>query len=103
MIFHFFEAGSLRNAASYKIQGSYDFAGIGIDNLSLLLRYTYFDLDSEYSFASNGEAQDSMKLMGLSMSYSFLDGGYFTMKYEHADLDEEPNSFALRLIGGYRF
>ncbi len=103
VIFHFFEAGSLRNAASYKIQGSYDFAGIGIDNLSLLLRYTYFDLDSEYSFASNGEAQDSMKLMGLSMSYSFLDGGYFTMKYEHADLDEEPNSFALRLIGGYRF
>lgn len=67
------------------------------------MRYTYFDLDPEYSFASNGEAQDSMSLIGGQLSYDFFDGGYLAIKYEHRELDEEPGTFALRVIGGYRF
>ncbi len=103
MIFHFFEAGSLRNAASYKVQGSYDFSKLGVDNLSMSLRYTHFNLDSDYSFASNGEPQDKMDLLGVQLSYTFLKGGYFKATYEHVDLDNEPNTFAIRLIGGYKF
>lgn len=103
MIFHFFEAGSLQNAASYKLQGSYDFSKIGVENLSLAVRYTYFDLDPEYSLSSTGEKQDGMELLGFSVSYDFLEGGYVSAKYEHHDTDGEPGTFALRLIGGYRF
>ncbi len=103
MIFHFFEAGSLRNAASYKLQGSYDFSKVGAEGLNLAIRYTYFDLDPEYSFSSQNEAQSSMKLIGFSVSYDFLEGGYFSAKYEHHDTDGEPGTFAIRLIGGYRF
>jgi len=103
MIFHFFEAGSLRNASSYKLQGSYDFSTVGVKNLSMAVRYTYFDLDPEYSLSSSGEGQSAMELLGCSLSYNFLDGGYFSAKYEQHDTDGEPTSFALRLIGGYRF
>jgi hypothetical protein len=103
LIFHFFEAGSLRNASSYKVQGSYDFSKIGIDNLSMRLRYTHFDLDSKYSFASNGESQDDMNLWGVQLAYDFLKGGYFKATYEHINLDKEPTTYAIRLIGGYKF
>jgi outer membrane porin, OprD family len=103
MIFHFFEAGSLQNAASYKFQGSYDFSKIGLEHLNLAIRYTYFDLDPEYSISSTGEKQDAMELIGFSISYDFLEGGYVSAKYEHHDTDGEPGTFALRLIGGYRF
>jgi hypothetical protein len=41
MVFHFFEAGSLQNAASYKFQGSYDFSKIGI---------SYFKGDKKWKF-----------------------------------------------------
>ncbi len=103
IMFHFFEAGSMQNAASYKLQGTYDFSAIGVDNLNLAIRYTYFDLDPEYSVSSGGEGQSAMELIGFSLSYEFLDGGYFNAKYEHHDTDGEPGSYALRLIGGYRF
>ena len=103
MIFHFFETGSLRNALSYKLQGSYDFSAVGAKNLSVAARYTYYDLDPAYSISSGGKGQSSMKLLGCSLSYNFQDGGYFSAKYEHQDTDGEPASFALRLIGGYRF
>lgn len=103
MIFHFFETGSLQNAASYKFQGSYDFSKIGIENLNFAMRYTYFDLDPEYSVSSSGEKQDAMELIGFSISYDFLEGGYVNAKYEHQNTDGEPDTFALRLIGGYRF
>ncbi|MEN8200432.1 MAG: OprD family outer membrane porin, partial [Thermodesulfobacteriota bacterium] len=103
LVFHFFEAGSLQNAASYKIQGSYDFSQTGIDNLSLTLRYTYFDLDSEYSESSTGEMQDGMNLLGTRLSYECPSGGSLAMTYEHRDLDGEPDAMALRLIGGFRF
>ncbi len=103
MIYHFFEAGSLQNAASYKVQGSYDFSALGLDNLSIAVRYTYFDLDPDYSHSSEGEGQDSMELIGFSLSYDFSDGGYFSAKYEQHDTDGEPGAYALRLIGGYRF
>ena len=103
MIFHFFEAGSLRDAASYKLQGAYDFSRMGIDKLSLALRYTYFDLESKYSISSDGRRQDFMKMGGIQLKYKFLSGGYFTGTYEQHKIDHEPTAWALRLIGGYKF
>jgi len=103
LIFHFFEAGSLQNASSYKIQGSYDFSQTGIENLDLSVRYTHFALDSDYSIASNGTPQDAMNLLGFLLSYSFMDGAYASIKYEHQTTDGEPHTQAVRLIGGYRF
>jgi|TARA_B110000116_G_C16796021_1_gene566768 hypothetical protein len=103
MIFHFFEAGSLRNAASYKLQGSYDLAQVGLDNIDIAVRYTHYDLDSKYSFSSTGEGQDVMDLSGIQVSYDNDEGVYFKMTYEYRDLDNEPATDNLRLIGGYRF
>jgi hypothetical protein len=103
MIFHFFEAGDLRNASSYKVQGGYDLTKVGFDNALLSIRYTYYDLDSDYSFASNGLAQDAMKMIGVRLNYSFLKNGYFTGTVETHDVDHEPNVTSIRLIGGYKF
>jgi hypothetical protein len=103
MIFHFFEAGSLRNASSYKGQVGFDFEKIGLKNMWVGYRATYFNLDSKYSKNSNGEKQDSMLLNGIRLSYGSERGTYFTGTYEHVNLDHEPNTFSLRLIGGYRF
>ena len=117
MIFHFFEAGSLQNAASYKAQLGYDFTKIGLDNLWIGYRYTYFDLDSSYSFAkkavnSSGDivleddvlkSQEKMILNGIRVSYAKKSGAYFTGTYEKVNLDNEPSTFSLRLIGGYKF
>ena len=103
MIFHFFEAGSLQNAASYKAQVAYNFSKVGIDNLSLAYRYTYFDLDSSHSQNTNGMPQSAMALNGIRLSYGAKKGAYFTGTYEHIDLDNEPHTFSLRLIGGYKF
>ncbi len=99
MIFHFFEAGSLQNAASYKAQIGYDI----LDNLWLGYRYTYFDLDPNFSKNANGQAQDAMKLNGIRLSYGGDKGTYFTGTYEDVNLDNEPNTYSLRLIGGYKF
>ena len=103
MIFHFFEAGSLQNAASYKAQLAYDFSKIAVDDLWIGYRYTYFDLDSSHSFNRSGVAQNAMALNGVRVSYGGKVGAYFTGTYEHVDLDNEPNTFSLRLIGGYKF
>jgi len=103
MIFHFFEAGSLQNAASYKLQLGYNFATLDIDDLWVGYRYTFFDLDANYSFNASGKAQDSMSLNGIRVSYGSDYGTYFTGTYEQVDLDNEPNTFSLRLIGGYKF
>jgi len=103
MIFHFFEAGSLQNAASYKAQLGYDFSSVGIDDLWIGYRYTMFDLDAKHSKNSSGEEQDKMALNGFRVSYGGATGSYFTGTYEHVDLDNEPNTFSLRLIGGYKF
>ncbi|MEA2073861.1 MAG: OprD family outer membrane porin [Campylobacterota bacterium] len=103
MIFHFFEAGSLRNAASAKAQIGYDFAKLGVDNLWVGYRYTMFNLDSQYSKNASGEAQSAMALNGIRLSYGGSAGAYFTGTYEHVNLDNEPNTFSLRLIGGYKF
>jgi hypothetical protein len=103
MIFHFFEAGSLQNASSYKLQGSYDFSKSGIKGLSVALRFTHFALDSSYSKDTSGNGQNSMDLQGLRVNYAFADGGYFTGTYEQYQLDGESDTYALRLIGGYRF
>jgi hypothetical protein len=103
MIFHFFEAGSLRNAASYKLQGSYDLAQVGLDNVDIAVRYTHYDLDSKYALSSKGEGQDEMNLSGIQVSYNDDEGIYFKMTYEYRDLDNEPATDNLRLIGGYRF
>ena len=103
MIFHFFEAGSLRNANSYKLQVGYDISKLGVDGLWVGARYTYFDLDSEYSHSLDHNAQDDMSLIGLKLSYNSKAGYYFNATYEYVDLDYEPHTYALRLIGGYKF
>jgi len=104
MIFHFFEAGSLRNANSYKAQVGYDCAKQGIDGLWVGFRYTYFDLDPDYSISSlNGKGQDAQRNYGLRVSYNDPSGLYFTGTYEFVDLDEQKDISGLRLIGGYRF
>ena len=104
MIFHFFEAGSLRNANSYKVQLGYDFARQGVEGLWAGVRYTYFDLDPKYSISSStGLGQDSQKNYGFRVSYNAPSGIYFTGTYEYVDLDQQPDISALRLIGGYKF
>jgi hypothetical protein len=103
MVFHFFEAGSLQNATSYKLQGSYDFSKMGIAGLKATLRFTHFDLDSQYSKSTTGLGQNSMDLQGLRINYSFLGGGYFTGTYEQGQISHENDTYALRLIGGYKF
>jgi hypothetical protein len=103
MIFHFFEAGSLRDAASYKIQGAYDFSKTTRARTTLAARYTYYDLNPDYSISSDGRPQDYMKMLGLQLKQSYLKGGYFTATYEQHNTDKEKNVWALRLIGGYKF
>ena len=103
MIFHFFEAGDLRNASSYKVQGAYDLSKVGFNKANLSIRYTYYDLDSEYSFSSNGLAQDAMNMIGVRLNYNFLQNGYFTGTVETHDVDHEPTVTSIRLIGGYKF
>jgi hypothetical protein len=102
MIFHFFEAGSLRNAASYKAQLGYNFSVMG-QKVWSGYRLTYFDLDPSYSFTAQNEPQSKMLLNGLQIAFGGKKGAYFTGTYEHVQLDGEPNTYALRLIGGYRF
>ena len=99
MIFHFFEAGSLQNTASYKAQIGYKFS----DEHWLGFRHTYWDLDPKYSKSSQGKPQDEMIMYGIRYSYNSGSGAYFTGTYEYVDLDNEPSTFSLRLIGGYKF
>jgi hypothetical protein len=103
MIFHFFEAGSLRNAQSAKVQLGFDLSKIGIADTRIFYRYTNFNLDDEYSISSNGKSQDEMILNGVRISYANKNGIYFTGTYESVDLDNEPSTYSLRLIGGYKF
>jgi hypothetical protein len=103
MVFHFFEAGSLRNASSYKVQGAYDLTRSGVNNAVIKLRYTFYDLDPTYSIASNGKPQDDMELFGVQLVYGFKKTGYFTGTVERHNLDEENPTTAVRLIGGYEF
>jgi hypothetical protein len=103
MVFHFFEAGSLRNATSYKVQGAYDLTRAGVNSAVIKLRYTFYDLDPKYSIASNGNPQDDMELIGVQLVYSFMKTGYFTGTIERHNLDEENPTTAVRLIGGYTF
>ncbi len=103
MVFHFFEAGSLQNAASYKGQIGYNFGKFGSEEMKLYYRYTYFNLDPNYSKTASGLEQNKMQLNGIRLVYGDQLGWYFTGTYEHVRLDNEPNTYALRLIGGYRF
>jgi hypothetical protein len=103
MIFHFFEAGSLRNAESYKLQGGYNFAKQGLDNLTFNARFTYFDLDDDHSISSDGRPQSHMRLYGVQLKSTFLDTGYFAGTYEYHNTDHEKRTWALRLIGGFKF
>ena len=100
MIFHFFEAGTLQNAASYKAQLGYDI----MDGLWLGGRYTFWDLDSSKSISSStGQGQSKMQMAGVRLSYSGVAGTYFTGTYEFVDLDQQPDISSLRLIGGIKF
>jgi len=99
MIFHFFEAGTLQNAASYKAQLGYDI----LDGLWIGGRYTYWDLDPSESETTSGDPQNAMNMYGVRLSYSGVAGTYFTGTYEYVDLDNEPGINSLRLIGGIKF
>jgi len=103
MIFHFFEAGSLRNATSYKGQLAYSFNFAGLKNIWAGYRYTCYNLDPNYSRTLENEPQSKMVLNGLQLDYSPEKSYYFTITYEGVKLDYEPDTYALRLIGGYRF
>lgn len=103
MIFHFFESGDLRNAASYKVQGGYDLSKVGADNTVIKVRYTYFDLDPNYSISSTGQPQSAMEMIGLQLNYTFMKSGYFNATYERHNIEKENQTDALRLIGGYKF
>jgi len=104
MVFHFFEAGSMRNANSYKVQLGYDLSSSVVDGLWIGARFTYFDLDPAYSISSDtGLEQEDQKNYGLRVSYNDPKGFYFTGTYEYVDLDQQPKISALRLIGGYKF
>ena len=103
MIFHFFEAGSLRDASSYKIQGGFDFSKTTNARTGLYARYTYYDLNPSYSISSDGQPQDFMKMFGVQLKQSYLKGGYFTGTFEQHKIDHEKKVWALRLIGGYKF
>ena len=100
MIFHFFEAGTLQNAASYKAQLGYDI----LDGLWVGGRFTYWDLDPTKSISSStGQGQDAMSMYGVRLSYAGVAGTYFTGTYEFVDLDQQPDISSLRLIGGIKF
>ena len=100
MIFHFFEADTLQNAASYKAQLGYDI----LDGLWVGGRYTFWDLDPTKSISSStGQGQDYMAMYGVRLSYSGVAGTYFTGTYEFVDLDQQPDISSLRLIGGIKF
>ncbi len=103
MIFHFFEAGSLRNSSIYKAQVGYDLGKIGLDNTWIGYRYTYFDLDPTHSKTASGLSQSSMKLNGVRVKYGKSTGAYVAATYEHVNLSNEPHTYAARLIGGYKF
>ena len=116
MIFHIFEAGDMRNSKSYKLQLGYDLSKTVTDGLWIGARYTYFDLNSEYSMLKMVDPHDSTKEIndpskrqedqksyGLRVSYNQPDGYYFTGTYEYVDLDQQPGISGLRLIGGYKF
>ena len=103
MIFHYFESGTLRNAETYKVQVGYDFSKVGVENLGLFTRFTYYDLDGHTSFSSNGRPQSTMRMYGIRLKYQFLGTGYFTGTYEYHDLDDEKRTYAFRLIGGFTF
>ena len=47
--------------------------------------------------------QDLMKLGGIQLKYKFLSDGYFTGTYEQHKIEHEPTTWALRLIGGFKF
>lgn len=103
MIFHFFEAGSLRNANSYKAQIGYDAGKLGVNGLWVGARFTYFDLDEDYSKTATDEPQDKMQMLGLRASYRNDSGAYLTVTYEAVDLDNEPDIYGFRFIGGFTF
>jgi len=104
MIFSYSEAGDMRNVNSYKAELGYKFKKQGLDGLWVGARYTYFDLDPEYSRSSfNGSGQDYQKDYGLRVTYSDTSGLYVTGTYEYADLDQQDDISGFRLIGGYKF
>ena len=61
MVFHFFEAGDLRNAKSYKVQLGYDLGKSVTEGLWVGARFTYFDLNSDYSMAKMIDPHDSTR------------------------------------------
>ena len=102
-IYNWFEVGSLENAVLLKAQLGYDLSKIGLKNSWIGYRHTHYNLDSSNSKTASGEAQNKMQLNGIRFKYAPTTGIYFTANYEHRSLDNEPDSSAYRLIGGYKF
>ncbi|WP_415251626.1 hypothetical protein [Sulfurimonas sp.] len=102
-IFNWFETGSLQNAALLKVELAYDLSKLGLKNSWIGYRHTCYNLDSEHSRTVSGVPQEKMQLNGIRFKYTPTTGVYFTANYEHRSLDNEPDSSAYRLIGGYKF
>ena len=102
-VFNWFETGSLQNASLYKAELAYDLSKLGLKNSWIGYRHTYYDLDATHSSTASGKPQESMHLDGLRFKYTPDIGPYFIANYEHRILDNEPNAYAFRLIGGYSF
>ncbi|MEA1916026.1 MAG: hypothetical protein U9N42_00695 [Campylobacterota bacterium] len=101
--FHFFEAGSLQNAALYKAQIGYDLEKIGLKNSWIGYRHVYSALDSSFSKNAKGEAQNAMNTDGVKFTYSHSSGATFSALYEQRVLEREPDANSLRIIAGFKF
>jgi len=102
-IFNWFETGSLQNSLIYKAEIGYDLSKLGLKDAWIGYRYNYYDLDPNHSKTASGDPQDSMQLNGLRVKYNAQNGIYLTLNYEYRVLSNEPDAFAYRIIGGYKF
>ena len=102
-IYCWFDTGDLRNSSIYKVQIGYDLGKIGFKNSWIGYRYTYYNLDPNYSKTASGDPENEMQLNGLRIKYKSDNGIYFVGSYEHRVLSNEADSSSFRLICGYKF
>lgn len=44
-----------------------------------------------------------MEMIGLQLSYNFMNTGYFNATFERHNVEKENPTDAIKLIGGYKF
>ena len=92
---------SLQDSDIYMLNIDYDLSKIGLKDLSTTLRYTYYNLNSEFtknSYAPNGEGY--MNAYGLALSYNINKNLSLNFKYGTRKLDSGNKSklFRSRLV-----